>query len=154
MVASAGSHQVLATALFASGSRDSGTFLMEFRFTLRAALLGEPRNREAARVQPEHPPRLRELRPDVPPPLDQVRHGGVADVDLVEAELVVAVGSCVGEVRQVARRQRDDHAVAVLGEHLHLREAGDLVDAGIGPGIRGEDHPGIERHGNAIGHGQ
>jgi len=28
----------LATALFASGSRDSGTFLMEFRFTLRAAL--------------------------------------------------------------------------------------------------------------------
>lgn len=29
----------LATALFASGSRDSGTFLMEFRFTLRSALL-------------------------------------------------------------------------------------------------------------------
>lgn len=29
----------LATALFASGARDSGTFLMEFRFTLRYALL-------------------------------------------------------------------------------------------------------------------
>lgn len=29
----------LATALFASGARDSGTFLMEFRFTLRSALL-------------------------------------------------------------------------------------------------------------------
>lgn len=29
----------LATALFASGSRDSGTFLMEFRVTLRSALL-------------------------------------------------------------------------------------------------------------------
>ncbi len=29
----------MATALFASGARDSGTFLMEFRFTLRYALL-------------------------------------------------------------------------------------------------------------------
>ena len=40
-----------------------------------------------------------------------------------------------------------------LHEHAHLGEAGDLVDARVGARVRREDHAGVERHGNTIGHG-
>src|SRR5262249_47440782 len=46
------------------------------------------------------------------------------------------------------------HPLAVAREHPHLGEARDLVEACVGARVRCKDHPRVQRHGNAIGHGE
>src|SRR5690348_17227808 len=74
--------------------------------------------------------------------------GGVA---AVQATLVEHVDHrlCPGKV---SGAQQHDGPVAGPLEHRHLAELGDVVHAGIGTGIRGEDHPGVEQYADTVGH--
>jgi hypothetical protein len=45
---------------------------------------------------------------------------------------------------QVAGAQQNDHAVTGALEHRHLAKLGDIVQAGIGAGVRGKNHPFFE----------
>ena len=54
---------------------------------------------------------------------------------------------------EVAGGQHHDHAVVLLLVDAHLREGRDVVHARVGARVGGEDHPGVEADGDAIGHG-
>src|SRR6185369_6526857 len=54
--------------------------------------------------------------------------------------------------RQVAGAEQDDDAVALALVHRHLAELGEIVDAGVGARIRGENNALVEQYTDAIGH--
>lgn len=53
---------------------------------------------------------------------------------------------------QIAGRQHHDHPVPGIFKDRHLPHLGDLVDAGIGTGIRGHDEALIQEQSQAVGH--
>ena len=53
---------------------------------------------------------------------------------------------------EIAGTQQDDHAVAASLEHRHLAVLGEVIQARIRTGIRGENHPLVEHQANAVGH--
>lgn len=55
--------------------------------------------------------------------------------------------------RQVARTHEHHHPFAGALEDAHLAEGIDVVDTGVGTGVRQEHHTGIEKHADAVGHG-
>src|ERR1700677_44378 len=54
---------------------------------------------------------------------------------------------------QVSRTQQNDNAVAATLEYRHFAEFGEVVDAGIRTGVRGENHPLVEHYAYAVSHG-
>jgi hypothetical protein len=54
--------------------------------------------------------------------------------------------------RQIAGRHHDNHTVPRSFNQAHFSEGTDLVDPGIGPGIRQKHKTGIQPESNAISH--
>src|SRR5258706_9588195 len=53
---------------------------------------------------------------------------------------------------EISGAQQHDNTIAAPLEHRHLAELGDVVETGIGAGVRGENHPLVEHHAYAVGH--